>query len=119
MPVLQRSSASRPVEAGTAGLTGTRVPVRLQARWLGAKRGASNPSLISRVTAKRSNAVAGRWRVDIALDGRDDAVAVLVDRGNLACVRIEESALQIHHTRFKRSGPLVDVQEDRVGEPAR
>src|SRR5437879_11822838 len=53
---LQRSSASRPAEAGTAGLTGTRVPVRIQARWLGAKRGASNPSLISRVTAKRLNA---------------------------------------------------------------
>src|SRR2546422_10191200 len=62
MPVLQRSSASRPVEAGTAGLTGTRVPVRIQARWLGANRGASNPSLISRVTAKRLNVVAGGKR---------------------------------------------------------
>src|SRR5690348_12524869 len=58
----QRSSESRPADAGTAGLTGTRVPVRIQARWLGAKRGASNPSLISRVTANRLKAVAGRKR---------------------------------------------------------
>src|SRR5438132_8262139 len=34
-------------------------------------------------------------RVDVAFDGRYDAVAVLVDPGNLGGVRIEESALQI------------------------
>src|SRR6185295_2338607 len=41
----QRSSASRPAEAGTDGVTATRNPDRTQARWLGAKRGASKPSL--------------------------------------------------------------------------
>jgi hypothetical protein len=55
-----RSSESRPAEADTAGLTGTSVPVRIHAPWFGAKRGASNPSLISRVTAKRLNTVGGR-----------------------------------------------------------
>src|SRR5438067_61575 len=54
------SSLSRPADANTTGATGTRTPVKTQARWLGAKRGASSPSLISRVTAKRLNAVAGR-----------------------------------------------------------
>src|SRR5262249_5416252 len=56
----QRSSASRPVEASTVGLTGTRTPDSTQARWLGAKRGANRPSFISRVTAKRLKAVGGR-----------------------------------------------------------
>src|SRR6516162_11558599 len=56
----QRSSASRPVEASTVGLTATRTPDRTHARWLGAKRGANSPSLISRVTAKRLNTVGGR-----------------------------------------------------------
>src|SRR5215469_7542930 len=56
----QRSSASRPVEASTVELPGTRTPVRTHARWLGAKRGANSPSLISRVTAKRLKAVGGR-----------------------------------------------------------
>jgi len=55
----QRSSPSRRLDAGTAGLTGTRVPLSTTARWLGAKRGASRPSLISRVTWKRLNLVAG------------------------------------------------------------
>ena len=48
-----RSSASRPSDAGATGFTGTREPCRTQPRWLGANRGASSPSLISRVTAKR------------------------------------------------------------------
>jgi hypothetical protein len=39
----------------------TRVPIRTKTRWLGANRDASLPSLISRVSAKRSNAVAGRY----------------------------------------------------------
>src|SRR6266849_1016275 len=56
-----RSSPSRPAEASTVGLTATRTPVRTHARWLGAKRGANNPSLISRVTAKRLNTVGGRY----------------------------------------------------------
>src|SRR5205823_4504061 len=50
-----RSSASRPAEAATEGFTTTRFPLNTQARWLGEKRGASKPSLISRVTAKRLN----------------------------------------------------------------
>src|SRR6202035_1333420 len=56
-----RSSVSRPSDAAIAGVTATRNPVRTHARWLGAKRGASKPSLISRVTAKRLNEVAGRY----------------------------------------------------------
>src|SRR6516225_7544822 len=56
----QRSSASRPADASTVGLTGTSTPDSTQARWLGAKRGARRPSLISRVTAKRLNTVGGR-----------------------------------------------------------
>ena len=56
----QRSSTSRPVEASTVGLTATRTPDRTHPRWLGAKRGANSPSLISRVTAKRLNTVGGR-----------------------------------------------------------
>ena len=56
-----RSSPSRPVEAFTAGLTATRAPVSIHARWLGEKRGANRPSLISRVTAKRLNTVGGRY----------------------------------------------------------
>src|SRR6266436_942543 len=55
------SSASRPVEASTLGLTFTSEPLNTQPRWLGEKRGASDPSLISRVTAKRLNAVGGRY----------------------------------------------------------
>src|SRR6266571_6816160 len=54
-----RSSLSSPCEAGTDGLTGTSIPDSTQAFWLGANRGASNPSLISLVTAKRLNCVAG------------------------------------------------------------
>lgn len=57
-----RSSASRPADAFTVGSTGTRTPDRTHARWLGAKRGANSPSLISRVTAKRLNTVGGRNR---------------------------------------------------------
>jgi hypothetical protein len=64
-PSRQRSSASRPLEASTVGLTDTRTPVRTHARWLGAKRGAS-PSLISRVTAKRLNTVGGRKRRELS-----------------------------------------------------
>jgi hypothetical protein len=40
IPSVYRSSLSRPVEAGTAGLTGTKRPESTQARWLGANRGA-------------------------------------------------------------------------------
>src|SRR5712672_267907 len=58
----QRSSPSRPVEAATVGSTGTRTPDKIHARWLGAKRGAKSPSLISRVTAKRLNTVGGKKR---------------------------------------------------------
>ncbi len=50
----QRSSESSPSEAPTTGNPVTMVPERTQPRVLGAKRGAMNPSLISRVTAKRS-----------------------------------------------------------------
>src|SRR5260221_6767511 len=53
------SSPSSPAEAGTAGLTGVSVPDSTHAFWLGANLGASIPSLISRVTAKRLNCVAG------------------------------------------------------------
>jgi hypothetical protein len=55
-----------PVEASTTGLTGTRTPDSTQARWLGAKRGASSPPLISRVTAKRLKAVGGRQRRELS-----------------------------------------------------
>src|ERR1700681_4703339 len=55
----QRASRSRPADAATAGRTGTTTPDSTHAFWLGAKRGASSPSLISRVTAKRLNCVAG------------------------------------------------------------
>ena len=54
-----RSSPSSPAEAGTGGLTRAITPDRTHAFWLGANRGASKPSLISRVTAKRVNCVAG------------------------------------------------------------
>src|SRR5438552_8696072 len=60
-----------------------------------------------------------RWRVDIAFDARDDAVAVLVHPGDLGRVCIEQPALQVYHARFKRSASLVDVQQHLVGEPAR
>src|SRR5437899_2747943 len=43
-----RSSPSSSSEAGTDGLTGTSAPDITQALWLGANRGASSPSLISR-----------------------------------------------------------------------
>lgn len=49
----QRSSLSRPVEAGVVGETSTLSPDITQPRWLGANRGARYPSLISRVTANR------------------------------------------------------------------
>src|SRR5262245_16110482 len=58
----QRSSESRPSETGTAGTTAFIEPLRIHARWLGAKRGANSPSLISRVTANRPKLVAGRKR---------------------------------------------------------
>src|SRR6516165_9756929 len=57
-----RLSASWGIEAGTAGCTTVNSPPSTYARWLGAKRGASRPSSISRVTAKRSKDVAGRYR---------------------------------------------------------
>src|ERR1700731_4691039 len=56
-----RSSESRPADAGTEGVTATRNPVRTHALSLGAKRGASRPSLISRVTAKRLKSVGDRY----------------------------------------------------------
>ena len=82
-----RSSPSSPSEAGTDGLTGTSVPDNTHAFWLGANRGASSPSLISRVTANRLNCVAGinnpcvvrkfiRSRVYIAFSRGDNPVAV-------------------------------------------
>src|SRR5438309_2016071 len=69
---LYRSSLSSPAEAGTAGLTGTSTPDSTHALWLGAKRGASNPSLISRVTAKRLSHLGGRKRRRHASDGFPD-----------------------------------------------
>src|SRR5437016_2362429 len=63
---LYRSSLSSPAEAGTAGLTGTSTPDSTHALWLGAKRGASNPSLISRVTAKRLSHLGGRKRRELS-----------------------------------------------------
>src|SRR5258708_36230572 len=59
--IYYRSSESRPVAAGTDGVTATRDPVRTHALWLGEKRGASKPSFMSRVTAKRFNEVTGRY----------------------------------------------------------
>src|SRR5207344_3616421 len=63
-PILRQlhylSSPSLEIEAGTAGLTRARDPLKTHARWLGARRGARRPSLSSRVTAKRLNAVGGR-----------------------------------------------------------
>src|ERR1700730_12014846 len=55
-----RSSESRPA-AATDGVTATREPDRTHALWLGENRGASKPSLISRVTAKRLNDAAGKY----------------------------------------------------------
>src|SRR6202008_4437329 len=63
---LQRSSLSRPADAGRGGLTVMAPPVSPQARWLGANRGAREPSLISRVTAKRRNEVAGKNRRELS-----------------------------------------------------
>ena len=60
--VAYRSSLSRPADPITAGLTGLTNPVKIQAFWLGAKRGASGPSLISRVAANRSKVGARRKR---------------------------------------------------------
>lgn len=42
------------------------APVSTHARWLGANRGAREPSLISRVTAKRRNEVAGKNRRELS-----------------------------------------------------
>src|SRR5262249_60773756 len=72
---LYRPSPSRPAEAATAGCTGTRAPVIIQARWLGEKGGANNPSLISRVTAKRLNTVGGRNKRSL-LSKPSDAVSI-------------------------------------------
>jgi hypothetical protein len=52
-PAAQRRSASCGTEAGTAGCTSVRNPLSTHARWLGSNRGASSPSLISRVTKNR------------------------------------------------------------------
>src|SRR5262249_23031391 len=79
------TSEARPADAAAGGSTFTRVPVRTYARWLGAKRGANSPSLISRVTAKRLNTVGGKekafiiWEavrrgVDVALRGGDAGI---------------------------------------------
>src|SRR5262245_42907718 len=54
-----RLSASCVTEALTDGDTSVNGPLWTHARWLGAKRGERSPSLISRVTAKRLNCVAG------------------------------------------------------------
>jgi len=48
-----RRSASCGTEARSAGCTSTRNPLSTHARWLGSNRGASSPSLISRVTKNR------------------------------------------------------------------
>src|SRR5262249_12698506 len=58
----QRLSASCVTDALTDGCTSVNGPLWTHARWLGAKRGARRPSLISRVTAKRLNCVAGMKR---------------------------------------------------------
>jgi len=54
-------SPSCGTDAGTDGLTRLISPLSTHARWLGAKRGESSPSLISRVTATRLYAVAGKY----------------------------------------------------------
>src|SRR5882724_9188755 len=59
-----------------------------------------------------------RCRVDVAFDGRDDAVAVLVHSGDLGRVRIEEPALQVRNARLERRRSLVDIQKDFVGQAA-
>src|SRR5207245_9542771 len=59
-----------------------------------------------------------RCRVDVAFDGRDDAVPVLVHSGDLGRVRIAQPALQVRNARFERRRSLIDIQEDFIGETA-
>src|SRR5881628_3041697 len=59
-----------------------------------------------------------RCRVDVAFDGRDDAVMILVHPGDLGCVRIVEPALQVRSARFERRRSRIDVQKDFVGQAA-
>src|SRR3989454_1526198 len=59
-----------------------------------------------------------RYRVDVAFDGRDDAVMILVHPGDLGRVRIEQPALQVGHGWFERSWSLIDIQKDFVGQAA-
>jgi hypothetical protein len=57
-----RASASRPADAFTGGSTGTRTPDKTHARWLGAKTRREQPIIDFPLTAKRLNAVGGRYR---------------------------------------------------------
>src|SRR2546429_7478746 len=59
-----------------------------------------------------------RCRVDVAFDGRDDAVAVLVHSGDLGRVRIEEPSLQVHNGRFERRRSFIDIQKAFVAHAA-
>src|SRR5262249_60154435 len=54
-----RRSVSMGTEAGTDGSTTVTGPLKTEARWKGAKRGARSPALISRGRAERVNAGGG------------------------------------------------------------
>jgi hypothetical protein len=111
------------VEASTVGLTFTSEPLNTQPRWLGEKRGASEPSLISRVTAKRLNAVGGRYNRVLSAKPSvavsiSPTVAVILgnDAFDFFFVGSEQSPLQVVLIRHERSRPLINVPEDLVGQ---
>ena len=57
--------------------------------------------------------------IDIAFNGRDDAVVVRVDARHLSGIRIEQPPLKILHPRLKGHRPRINVQIDLVGKTAR
>src|SRR5882724_4825552 len=59
-----------------------------------------------------------RRAVDVAFDGRDHAVAVLIDPIHLEGVGVEEAHRE-RRRRLERGDPLVDVEVDLAGEAAR
>lgn len=60
-----------------------------------------------------------RCGVDVPFRSRDDAVVVHINASDLGSVRIEESPLQVLHTRLKGRRSFVHIQEDLVGQAAR
>jgi hypothetical protein len=117
------------MDAGTAGFTRAIEPLITYARWLGARRGASKPSLISRVTAnpgvhrRRQEQTLVRQAVGLLLrlrfDERDHAVVVFIDPRDFRCIGVVQTPGEVDHAGLERFHADEHIEQYFPGEAAR